>query len=97
MTIQLTTPAHLRPSQHSDTHVIAFLGTGRMGARWPPTWLGPASRCGSGRFSPSAGGILADGGRAALTNDRPVANDQHELQETSLTVIDGFRVPAREG
>jgi 3-hydroxyisobutyrate dehydrogenase len=32
MTIQLTTPAHLRPSQHSDTHVIAFLGTGRMGA-----------------------------------------------------------------
>jgi len=32
MTIQLTTPAHLRASQHTATHVIAFLGTGRMGA-----------------------------------------------------------------
>ena len=32
MTSQLTTPAHLRPSQHTATHVIAFLGTGRMGA-----------------------------------------------------------------
>jgi hypothetical protein len=52
---------------------------------------------GSGRFSPSAGRILADSARAALTNDRPVANERQELQRTSLTVIDGFRVPAREG
>ena len=36
MTTQLavpqTAPAHPRPSQHSATQVIAFLGTGRMGA-----------------------------------------------------------------
>ena len=88
MTIQLTTPAHLRASQHTATHVIAFLGTGRMGAPMAPNLA---------RAGFEVPRILAAGARAALTNDRPVADERQELQETSLTVIDGFRVPAREG
>ena len=85
MTAQLTTPAHLRPSQHTAAHVIAVPAL----AGWAPDGRQP----GSGRLRGAAG----TGGPAALANGRPVANERQELEQTSLTVIDRFRMPAREG